>query len=82
MDWSVFIIWVFCGFLFCFVYSKRRGWPETANTWEPMENLQSCSDVIDAFEERFAIFPRYILFLDLGFYYGYVLVLCLCVWFL
>ncbi|KAF3447564.1 hypothetical protein FNV43_RR12751 [Rhamnella rubrinervis] len=30
---------------------KWRGWPETANTWEPLENLQSCSDVIDAFEE-------------------------------
>ncbi|GAV89285.1 Chromo domain-containing protein [Cephalotus follicularis] len=30
---------------------KWRGWPETANTWEPLENLQSCSDVIEAFEE-------------------------------
>ncbi|PSS10052.1 Chromo domain protein [Actinidia chinensis var. chinensis] len=30
---------------------KWRGWPETANTWEPLENLLSCSDVIDAFEE-------------------------------
>ncbi|KAA8520325.1 hypothetical protein F0562_014581 [Nyssa sinensis] len=30
---------------------KWRDWPETANTWEPLENLQSCSDVIDAFEE-------------------------------
>ncbi|OAY44508.1 chromo domain-containing protein LHP1 [Manihot esculenta] len=30
---------------------KWRGWPETANTWEPLENLQSCSDVIDAFED-------------------------------
>ncbi|XP_030477024.2 chromo domain-containing protein LHP1 isoform X2 [Syzygium oleosum] len=30
---------------------KWRGWPETANTWEPVENLMSCSDVIEAFEE-------------------------------
>ncbi|KAK4372256.1 hypothetical protein RND71_007640 [Anisodus tanguticus] len=29
----------------------RRGWPETANTWEPVKNLMSCSDVIDAFED-------------------------------
>ncbi|XP_043696655.1 chromo domain-containing protein LHP1 [Telopea speciosissima] len=30
---------------------KWRGWPEAANTWEPYENLQSCYDVIEAFEE-------------------------------
>ncbi|KAL2636490.1 hypothetical protein AAZV13_06G001700 [Glycine max] len=29
----------------------RRGWPETANTWEPLGNLQSVPDLIDAFEE-------------------------------
>ncbi|EAY78031.1 hypothetical protein OsI_33071 [Oryza sativa Indica Group] len=30
----------------------RRGWPESANTWEPLENLSACSDIIDAFEMR------------------------------
>ncbi|KAL2511583.1 Chromo domain-containing protein LHP1 [Abeliophyllum distichum] len=30
---------------------KWRGWPEAENTWEPLENLLQCSDVIDAFEE-------------------------------
>lgn len=47
-------IWVLCVCLFaCF---ERRGWPETANTWEPLENLQACSDFIEAFEERYVIF--------------------------
>ncbi|KVH89688.1 Chromo domain-containing protein [Cynara cardunculus var. scolymus] len=31
--------------------SGRRGWPEATNTWEPVENLLSCPDVIEAFEE-------------------------------
>ncbi|KAH6767623.1 hypothetical protein C2S52_018606 [Perilla frutescens var. hirtella] len=30
---------------------KWRGWSEAANTWEPVENLVQCSDVIDLFEE-------------------------------
>ncbi|KAI5402240.1 probable chromo domain-containing protein LHP1 [Lathyrus oleraceus] len=30
---------------------KWRGWPETANTWEPLQNLQSVPDLIHAFEE-------------------------------
>ncbi|XP_060208940.1 chromo domain protein LHP1-like [Lycium barbarum] len=30
---------------------KWRGWPESANTWEPVENLMTCYDVIDAYEE-------------------------------
>ncbi|KAK6120772.1 hypothetical protein DH2020_045488 [Rehmannia glutinosa] len=30
---------------------KWRGWSEAANTWEPVENLLQCSDIIDAFEE-------------------------------
>lgn len=34
----------------CVVF-ERRGWPETANTWEPYANLVSCFDVIEAFEE-------------------------------
>ncbi|CAI9769403.1 unnamed protein product [Fraxinus pennsylvanica] len=30
---------------------KWRGWSEAENTWEPLDNLLQCSDVIDAFEE-------------------------------
>lgn len=31
---------------------KWRGWPESANTWEPLENLKACSDIVDAFNKR------------------------------
>ncbi|XP_062200818.1 probable chromo domain-containing protein LHP1 [Phragmites australis] len=31
---------------------KWRGWPESANTWEPFENLKACKDFVDAFEKR------------------------------
>ncbi|XP_010275118.1 PREDICTED: chromo domain-containing protein LHP1-like [Nelumbo nucifera] len=34
---------------------KWRGWPETANTWEPFENLVQCSDVIEAFEDSLRV---------------------------
>ncbi|XP_074263099.1 chromo domain-containing protein LHP1 [Silene latifolia] len=30
---------------------KWRGWPESANTWEPVDHLQTIPDVIEAYEE-------------------------------
>ncbi|KAG5042895.1 hypothetical protein JHK87_006810 [Glycine soja] len=32
-------------------WKRVNGWPETANTWEPPENLESVPDVVEAFEE-------------------------------
>ncbi|WVZ17886.1 hypothetical protein V8G54_010868 [Vigna mungo] len=34
------------------VKTFMNGWPETANTWEPPENLVSVPDIVEAFEER------------------------------
>ncbi|XP_022974186.1 chromo domain-containing protein LHP1-like [Cucurbita maxima] len=34
---------------------KWHGWPETANTWEPWDNLQSCAEFIEEFEKRMEI---------------------------
>ncbi|KNA03017.1 hypothetical protein SOVF_213180 [Spinacia oleracea] len=33
-------------------FIKWRGWPESANTWEPVDHLQTCPDVVEAYEER------------------------------
>jgi hypothetical protein len=35
-------------------FVKWRGWPESANTWEPIENLISVADIIEAFEESWS----------------------------
>ncbi|GAB4839502.1 La ribonucleoprotein [Ancistrocladus abbreviatus] len=37
---------------------EMRGWPESSNTWEPLEHLQTCPDVVEAFENRFP--PRHV----------------------
>ncbi|KAJ7564994.1 hypothetical protein O6H91_02G043600 [Diphasiastrum complanatum] len=31
---------------------KWCGWPESANTWEPYENVKICSDILEEFEKR------------------------------
>ena len=31
----------------------RRGWPESANTWEPLEHLNLCPDVVEVYEQRY-----------------------------
>nr|GEV69232.1 chromo domain-containing protein [Tanacetum cinerariifolium] len=34
-----------------FIHGTRLGWPESGNTWEPVENLDAGTDLIEAFEE-------------------------------
>ncbi|KAG5580431.1 hypothetical protein H5410_051058 [Solanum commersonii] len=55
---------------------KWRGWPETANTWEPVDNLMTCYDVIDAFEERCFFYTfTFMTFYTIGLEYGFLFLL-------
>ncbi|KAL8171446.1 hypothetical protein V2J09_023250 [Rumex salicifolius] len=31
--------------------AEGRGWPESSNTWEPLEHLQLCPDIVEAYEQ-------------------------------
>ncbi|KAG5054659.1 hypothetical protein JHK85_007169 [Glycine max] len=46
--WRLRVMFFPCFVLGCVCVN---GWPETANTWEPPENLESVPDVVEAFEE-------------------------------
>ncbi|XP_057741797.1 chromo domain-containing protein LHP1-like [Arachis stenosperma] len=37
---------------------KWLDWPETANTWEPLENLEGVSEIVSAFEESWHSAPQ------------------------
>ncbi|ODN00324.1 Chromobox protein 5 [Orchesella cincta] len=35
-----------------YYFIKWKGWDESANTWEPIEHLDGCSELLDAFSKR------------------------------
>ncbi|GJV55139.1 chromo domain-containing protein [Tanacetum coccineum] len=37
------------------IHGTRLNWPESGNTWEPVENLDAVTDLLGAFEERFCV---------------------------